>query len=82
VAPLASSGCRIGTAPATGQQAYDAAGEDGSYIEAVPPSRSRSHPLSLVVDLHGYLETASLQEGISLDHSSDPRLTAELGPGC
>lgn len=65
VAPLASNGCRIGTAPATGQQAYDAAGEDGSYIEAVPPSRSGSHPLPLVVDLHGYLETASLQDGIS-----------------
>lgn len=45
---------------------FIAADEFGSYIQDVPPSRRGArHPWPVVVDLHGYLETASLQEDIS-----------------
>lgn len=65
VPALPSSGCRGAASPTTGDQTYNFAGEDGSYLEDVPPSQNGARPLPLVFDLHGYLETATLQNGIS-----------------
>ncbi len=64
---LPSPGCRVASAVPAGEQtvSYDAAGEDGLYIEDVPPSQTEARPLPLVFDLHGYLEPASLQNEIT-----------------
>jgi polyhydroxybutyrate depolymerase len=63
----ASKGCTSATAPNQGQQNVDfsAAGDTGSYIVETPPDTSAHHPLPLVVDLHGYEESAAIQVDIS-----------------
>jgi polyhydroxybutyrate depolymerase len=40
---------------------YSAAGESGSYIVEAPSDEDPSQPPPLVVDLHGYSETAAIQ---------------------
>jgi polyhydroxybutyrate depolymerase len=67
VPSLASAGCQATPVPSAGERtiSYDAAGEDGLYIEDIPPVQREHRPLPLVLDLHGYLETASLQNDIS-----------------
>jgi polyhydroxybutyrate depolymerase len=66
VAASPSPGCRSAAAPASEQTiSYDAAGEQGLYVEDAPPRDQNHHPLPVVFDLHGYLETASLQNTIS-----------------
>ena len=64
---LASKGCSSATAPVQGQQTVDfsAAGDTGSYIVETPPETVAHHPLPLVLDLHGYEESAAIQVDIS-----------------
>lgn len=63
-----SPGCRAGGPVTPGSKTtipFSAAGRDGSYVLQVPTSYSRSHPLPVVFDLHGYAEPATLQVSIS-----------------
>ncbi len=60
-----SSGCTASPPPASTQVPFDAAGESGFYLQSVPPGARPGQPLPLVVDLHGYSETAALQEDFS-----------------
>ncbi len=62
-----SAGCQSGTAPVPNGATvnYTAAGESGSYLVEAPSDAGPGHPLPLIVDLHGYSETASLQAGIT-----------------
>jgi len=63
----ASAGCRSGTVPpANGTTlAFTAAGEHGSYLVEGTTGRRAGDPLPLVVDLHGYSETAAIQAVVS-----------------
>ena len=67
VRPQPSGGCQQGTAPLQNGEtlSFSAAGEAGSYIVEFPSDMSPSHPLPLVIDLHGYSETAALQADIT-----------------
>ena len=44
---------------------FTAAGEAGSYLVEGPADSSADHPLPLVIDLHGYSETAGIQADIT-----------------
>jgi len=63
----ASKGCGSTASVVNGQEslAFTAAGETGSYIVEVPPDTSVKHPLPLIIDLHGYSETAAIQASFS-----------------
>jgi polyhydroxybutyrate depolymerase len=63
VGPAPSAGCQqVGPPLQNGETlSFSAAGEAGSYIVEFPSDRSPSHPLPLVIDLHGYSETAGIQ---------------------
>jgi polyhydroxybutyrate depolymerase len=63
VAPTPSAGCQQVGAPLQNGEtlSFSAAGEAGSYIVEFPSDMGPSHPLPLVVDLHGYSETAAIQ---------------------
>jgi polyhydroxybutyrate depolymerase len=66
VAAAPSPGCRRPTnnRPAgTTTQALDAQGLAGTYVQHVPAGFAR--PLPLIVDLHGYSETAAIQTDVS-----------------
>ena len=58
-----SAGCHTGEASIQNGATvdYSAGGETGSYIVEAPSDEDPSHPLPLVVDLHGYSETAAIQ---------------------
>jgi polyhydroxybutyrate depolymerase len=61
-----SSGCSTQAAarpPGTTTAELDADGLAGSYVQHVPPGFSR--PLPLVIDLHGYSESAAIQTDVS-----------------
>lgn len=62
-----SAGCRSGTVPPTSGTTVDfsAAGDTGSYLVEGPSSQRPGHALPLVVDLHGYSETAGIQAVVS-----------------
>lgn len=45
--------------------AFTAAGDSGNYIRHLPPSYDGRAPLPLVLDLHGYSETAPIQASVS-----------------
>ena len=68
VRPQSSAGCRSATAPVQNGETlnFSAAGETGSYIAEAPSDESPSHPLPLVIDLHGYSETAGIQADITM----------------
>lgn len=61
--PTPSVGCRSATAPVAGDStsSFSAGGLAGTYIEDVPPGTTAGRPTPVVVDLHGYLEPASLE---------------------
>jgi polyhydroxybutyrate depolymerase len=63
-----SAGCQAGTAPLTNGEAvnYSAGGDTGSYIVEMPADQAPNHPLPLIVDLHGYSETAAIQTAITM----------------
>jgi polyhydroxybutyrate depolymerase len=67
VAPQSSSGCRSGESPVQGQTSFDfsAAGENGSYLVEMPSDAAPRRPLPLIIDLHGYSETAGIQASFS-----------------
>ncbi len=67
VPPQPSAGCQSGTAlQGNGASVnFSAAGEAGSYLVEGPSDASSSHPLPLVIDLHGYSETAAIQANIT-----------------
>jgi len=67
VSEQASAGCHPGATPlATGASVnFTAAGDVGSYLIEGPADSSAAHPLPLVVDLHGYSETAGIQADIT-----------------
>jgi polyhydroxybutyrate depolymerase len=58
-----SAGCQQVGAPLQNGEtlSFSAAGEAGSYIVEFPSGTSPAHPLPLVIDLHGYSETAGIQ---------------------
>jgi polyhydroxybutyrate depolymerase len=58
-----SAGCQPGTAPIESGETLDfsAAKEAGSYIVEAPTDENPIDPLPLVIDLHGYSETAAIQ---------------------
>jgi len=62
-----SAGCRSATpAPVSGTTVeFSAAGDRGNYIVEGPAGHQPGHPLPLVVDLHGYSETAGIQAVVS-----------------
>ncbi len=59
----ASAGCQSVAAQIENGEtlAFSAAREVGSYIVEGPSDGNPSHPLPLVIDLHGYSETAAIQ---------------------
>ena len=61
--PASSPGChdRPAVAPGTSQVALDADGVDGFYLRHIPPNSSAGQALPLVVDLHGYAESAAIE---------------------
>jgi polyhydroxybutyrate depolymerase len=64
----ASTGCQTGAAaPQSGVAVnFSAGGDNGSYLVSVPSDAGPGHPLPLVVDLHGYSETAAIQDQITM----------------
>jgi polyhydroxybutyrate depolymerase len=58
-----SPGCHTDTVQIENGETFDfsAAGEAGSYIVEGPSDENAAHPLPLIVDLHGYSETAVIQ---------------------
>ncbi len=62
-----SAGCQQGTANLHKGETinFSAAGEKGLYIVELPLDESPNHPMPLVIDLHGYSETAELQADIT-----------------
>ncbi len=63
VPPQPSAGCRSGAAPVQNGEtvSFSAAGEAGAYIVEAPSDASSTRPLPLVIDLHGYSESAAIQ---------------------
>jgi polyhydroxybutyrate depolymerase len=63
VRPQSSAGCQTGKAPIQNGETlnFSAAQEAGSYIVEAPSGENSRHPLPLVIDLHGYSETAAIQ---------------------
>lgn len=61
--PVASPGCRASTPPVTGESTptFSSGGITGTYIEDAPAPHIEGRPLPVVVDLHGYLEPATLE---------------------
>jgi polyhydroxybutyrate depolymerase len=68
VAPAPSDACTSGTtavAPGDEKVPLSAAGKTGYYLRHVPPSHRATTPMPLVVDLHGYAESAEIQVKMS-----------------
>ncbi|MCX4098376.1 alpha/beta hydrolase family esterase [Nocardia sp. alder85J] len=62
-APAASAGCAAAaTGPGQTTEQFTAAGKSGTYIQDVP---DLDRPAPVVVDLHGYMETAEIAHDIS-----------------
>lgn len=67
VASRPSAGCKAARAAQPGQVTLNlsAGGDHGIYIRHLPPAYDGRQPLPLIVDLHGYSETASIHVAIS-----------------
>jgi len=67
VSVKASPGCGATASVVNGQETFPftAAGETGSYIVEGPSGVSATDPLPLIIDLHGYVETAAIQASFS-----------------
>jgi polyhydroxybutyrate depolymerase len=69
VAARASAGCASkgvkADAPGERTIPFAAAGDTGLYVRHLPPSYDGRTPLPLVLDLHGYSETAAIQVAVS-----------------
>jgi polyhydroxybutyrate depolymerase len=67
VPPRPSAGCALAhsVAPGTSDQLLAAGGDDGGYVRQVPPSYTGRVPTPVVIDLHGYEETASIQVALT-----------------
>lgn len=63
----ASAGCALAQSapPGTSNQLLAADGEDGGYVRQIPPSYTGRAPLPVVIDLHGWGESAAIQVHIS-----------------
>jgi len=63
--PVLSPGCRAATAtPGESTLRFSSGGTSGTYIQEIPtPGAEKAAPV--VIDLHGYLDTASLQNSVS-----------------
>jgi polyhydroxybutyrate depolymerase len=68
VAAQPSAGCQVGAAPLQNGESvnYSAGGDTGSYIVEMPAGQAANHPLPLLIDLHGYSETAAIQTTITM----------------
>ena len=62
-----SAGCALATPAAAGTAdlLLAAGGDSGAYVREVPHSYSGQRPLPLVIDLHGYEESATLQASLT-----------------
>ncbi len=62
-----SAGCALAppAPPGTSDQLLAAAGDDGGYVREIPPSYTGRVPLPVVIDLHGWGESAAIQVKIS-----------------
>jgi polyhydroxybutyrate depolymerase len=62
-----SAGCALArpVPPGTSNQLLAAAGDDGAYVREVPPSYNGRVPLPVVIDLHGWGESAAIEVGIT-----------------
>jgi polyhydroxybutyrate depolymerase len=66
VPPQSSAGCQQGTPVQSGETLnFSGGGENGTYSVEAPADEGANHPLPLVVDLHGYSETAAIQADIT-----------------
>jgi polyhydroxybutyrate depolymerase len=63
----ASSGCSLRVPAVAGDTTplLKAGGENGGYVQEIPPSYDGRHPLPVVIDLHGLNEAAPLQAGLT-----------------
>jgi len=63
----ASSGCSLAQAatPGTADLLLAAGGDQGAYVREIPPTYSGHRPMPVVIDLHGYEETATLQVSLT-----------------
>jgi polyhydroxybutyrate depolymerase len=62
-----SAGCALAqpVPPGTSNQLLAAGGDDGGYVRQVPPSYTGRVPMPVVIDLHGWGESAAIQVQIS-----------------
>lgn len=62
-----SAGCSVATPvpPGDSKVTLDAAGRAGWYVRHLPPSYSGTRPMPVVVDLHGYAESAEIHTRMS-----------------
>ncbi len=62
-----SAGCALAqpAPPGSSNQLLAADGEDGGYVRQIPPSYTGRTPLPVVIDLHGWGESAAIQVAIS-----------------
>jgi polyhydroxybutyrate depolymerase len=62
-----SAGCTVSPAAAPGStdQLLAAGGDQGAYVRQIPPSYTGRTPMPVVVDLHGYGESATVQAALS-----------------
>jgi polyhydroxybutyrate depolymerase len=67
VAARPSAGCALShpVAPGTTNDLLAAGGDQGAYVREIPSSYSGHTPMPVVIDLHGYGESASLQADLT-----------------
>jgi polyhydroxybutyrate depolymerase len=55
----------VPAAPVTSTLLLVAGGDDGAYVQEIPPAYNGHHPLPVVIDLHGLSEPATLQVSLT-----------------